>query len=130
MSLLNDEDPEEIADKVASSAFRNITGSIIDTHTAVVVLSIAGAAEIGGLVMVRLGRFEVIGALEHSDLDVWIYCAIGAFVVGFLCLFPTYFLINERWPRPEAPFMVWPISITAGIANIVLFYVLIFGFRL
>ena len=122
MSFLDNEDQDEVASQVASSAFRNVTDSIVDTHTAVVVLSIAGAAEIGGLVMLRMARYEVQRALERSDLDVWLYSAAGVFVVGFLISYAVYKMAAKKWPRPTAYMMCWLVSITAGVGNIALFF--------
>lgn len=123
----DDRDETDIAYDVGTSAFRNITASITDTHTAVVVLAITGAAEIGGLVMMVVGRREVQRVLASAEFMSWIYAAIGVFVVGLLCAFGAYFFINKRWPRPEARTMRWMISISAGLANVLLFYYLAGG---
>src|SRR6478672_95011 len=123
MSFLDNEDQDDVASEVASSAFRNVTDSIVDTHTAVVVLSIAGAAEIGGLVMLRMARYEVQRALERSDLDVWLYSAAGVFVVGFLISYAFYKMAARKWPHPTAYIMCWLVSIMAGVGNIVLFFI-------
>jgi hypothetical protein len=127
MSFLDDRDEDDIAYDVGTSAFANITGSIYDTHTAVVVLAIAGAAEIGGVVMLRMAKDQVAGALSDAEFATWIYAGIGVFVVGFLCAYGTHFLINKKWARPEARMMRWLISISAGLANILLFYYLAGG---
>ena len=123
MSFL-DNDQDEVTSRVASSAFRSVTDSITDTHSAVVVLSIAGAAEIGGLVMLRIAHYEVARSLERSDLDVWLYSAIGVFVVGFLISYAIYKMAAKKWPHPTAYMMCWLVSIMAGIGNIVLFFLL------
>ena len=120
-----DDDPRKVAGQVAVSAFSNVTDYIVDTHTAVTVLSITLTLEVCGIVMFIMARDKVVDGLDQSDGDVWLYVAAGMFVVGFLNSFTIYRLAAKKWPHPGSRAMNWAVSIVAGIVNIGLFYALL-----
>jgi hypothetical protein len=113
-----------LVDKVVRSAFFNITDSIIDTHSAVVVLAITITLEICGLGMFFVAHDKVMTALNGSDVGVWTYVSIGVFVVGFLNAFAVYRLIANKWPHSGSGLNSWLVSISAGLLNVLLFFAL------
>ena len=128
----NDQDyaQRKLVSRVVGSAFSNITDSIIDTHSAITVLSITVTAEIGGFVMLYFAKDQVNRSLAASVSDVWIYAALAIFTIGFLTSFAFYRLIADKWPHASAGLFIWLVSIIAGFLNILLFYALItFGMR-
>src|SRR4051794_4898518 len=118
------QDQEILERKVASSAFTAITDSIIDTQSAIKVLAITVTAEIGAFAMFYVSKDKVIEFLEKED-GFWIYGAIGVFLVGFLTAFAAFRLLPRRFPHPFFAFTIWIVSITAGLANIGLFFLLL-----
>lgn len=110
--------------EVVGSAFSNITDSIIDTHSAVVVLAITITLEIGGFVMFYMARDKVIAALNGSDTRVWVCVLIGVYLVGFLNAFAIYRLIANKWPHQGAQLNNWLVSVSAGLLNVLLFFAL------
>ena len=110
------------------NAFSSISDSIKDTHSAITVLSITVTAEIGLIAFVLISKDEAYKFLEAGD-NVWIYAAVGLFLIGFLTTVAAYRFL----PKSIRRFLtntVWIVSIAAGLANIALFYVLMtFRFR-
>jgi len=125
MRIYDDEDPEELTDRVAVSAFSNITDSIVDTQSGITVLAITVTLEVGAIVMFIVAKDKVIDALDGADFDAWLYVAAGMFTVGFLNTFAIYRLAAKKWPHPGARLMNWAVSVIAGILNIGLFYALL-----
>lgn len=111
--------------RVAATAFYDVTDSIIDGHTAVKVLAITVAAEIGGIAMILFAKDLVRSSLYDADTDMWIYAGAAVFVVGFLTVFAIYKLAAKRWPHRSAGLMIWVISVAAGVLNICVIYVLV-----
>jgi uncharacterized BrkB/YihY/UPF0761 family membrane protein len=128
MPLFNKKIDEEYNDPVgavATSAFANITDSIIDTHSAIKVLAITVTAQIGALLMFYVSKDQVIDYLEDSESDVWIYGSIVIFALGFLTAFAVYRLVANKWPHRTSGVLIWLVSIAAGLLNIGIFFVLI-----
>jgi hypothetical protein len=117
------QDEEDIERQVGRSAFFAMTDSIIDTQSAIKVLSITVTAEIGVLAMFYFSKDQVFEFLKSGD-NVWFYATIGVFVVGFLTAFAAFRLLPRSFPRPFFRYTIWIISIASGIANVVLFFVL------
>jgi hypothetical protein len=116
---------EEVVANVATSAFSEITDSIIDAHSAIKVLSITVTAELVAFAMFYVAKDKVIEFLAESENGVWIYGAIGIFVIGFLTAFAIYRLVANRWPHARSHLFIWLISIAAGAFNILVFFALI-----
>ncbi len=128
MALFNDKIDEKYDDPasaVATSAFSDITDSIIDTHSAVKVLAITVTAQIGALLMFYVSKDKVLEFLEDSENDVWIYGSIVIFVIGFLTAFAVYRLAANKWHHQNSAIFIWLVSIAAGLLNIAIFLVLI-----
>ena len=119
------EDKPDPVGEVATSAFTSITDSIIDTHSAVKVLAITATAEIGLFVMFYFAKDKVVEGLNDSEPNVWIYSAIAIFVIGFLTAFAGFRLVADRMPRLGRGITIWLVAGAAGVANILLFYVLL-----
>src|SRR5690348_9080173 len=92
-----DEEPDD-GPTAGSSAFGNLTGWIVDTQSAITALAITVPAEIGGLVMLYMAKDKVSDAMRSSDGDVWIYAAIGVFLVGFIGAFAAFRLLPRSFP--------------------------------
>ena len=118
------QDQEDVEYSVGKSAFFAITDSIIDTQSAIKVLSITVTAEIGALAMTYLSKGEVLKFLE-AGANVWIYASIGAFLVGFLTCFAAFRLMPIGFRRLFLRYTRLGICVAAGLANIALFYVLL-----
>jgi len=128
MSLFNnnpDDDRDDVAGRVVSSAFSDITESIIDTHSAVKVLAITVTAEFGAFAMFYVSKAKVIEYLSDSENDIWIYGGIAVFLIGFLTAFAAYRLIANKWPHQSARAMIWLASFAVGLLNLGLFFALI-----
>lgn len=111
------------------NAFSAITDSIKDTHSAITVLSITVTAEIGLIAFVLISKDEAYKFLEAGD-NVWIYAAVGLFLIGFLTTVAAYRFLPKSIRRRFFANTIWIVSIAAGLANIALFYVLMtFRFR-
>ncbi|HVQ56099.1 MAG TPA: hypothetical protein VMS29_05045 [Pyrinomonadaceae bacterium] len=126
---MNNDQPEtqeEVVADVATSAFFNITDSIIDAHTAIKVLAITVTAEIGLFAMFFVSRDKVTEFLAESENDnFWIYGSLAIFAIGFLTAFSIYRLVANKWPHPGSHFMIWLVSIGAGLLNLLVFFALI-----
>ena len=122
-SWLRDED--HVAREVASSAFTNLTDSIIDTHSAVKVLAVTVTAEVVAFAMFYVSKDKVQDFLADSDSGVWAYGSIAIFLIGFLTAFAIYRLIADKLPSSLPAFSIWLVSIAAGIANLCLFFLLV-----
>jgi hypothetical protein len=120
-----DERQDRLVGRVAASAFYDVTDSIIDAHTAVKVLAITVAAEIGGIAMILIAKDLVRTSLNDAETDVWIYAGIAVFVVGFLTVFAIYKLAAKRWPHQSSGLMIWVVSVAAGVLNIAVIYTLV-----
>ena len=116
-----DYNQRRLVGEVVNSAFRNVTDSIIDTHSAIAVLSITVTAELGALAMIYVAKDKVVEYLNHSNSGVWVYGSTGIFITGFLTAFAAYRLIADRWPHRQARLLMWLVSVGAGIFNILLF---------
>lgn len=125
MNNYRDDSEEELATRVAVSAFSNITDSIIDTHSAVKVLAITVTLEICGLAMLYVAKDKVTNALAESDGEIWIYVSAAVFVVGFLSSFAIYRLVAKKWPHTGSRLMIWLVSVGVGLLNVLLFFALI-----
>jgi hypothetical protein len=120
-----DEEYDDPAGAVATSAFSEITDSIIDTHSAIKVLAITVTAQIGTFLMFYVSKDKVIEFLADSETDVWIYSSIVIFVIGFLTAFAVYRLVANKWPHHGSGIFIWLVSIAAGFLNIGFFFMLI-----
>jgi len=119
-----DYNQRKLVGEVLDSAFTNVTDSIIDTHSAVVVLAITITLEISGLLMFFVAHDKVMAALNGSDVGIWAYTSIAIYLVGFLNAFAVYCLIANKWPHPGARINNWLVSISAGLLNVLLFFAL------
>jgi hypothetical protein len=64
-------------------------------------------------------------SLADPDSVLLTYGSIAVFVIGFLTAFAIYRLIGRSIPRAVPTFMIWPVSIGVGIANLALFFFLV-----
>jgi hypothetical protein len=119
-----DYNQRKMVGEVVNSAFRNITDSIIDTHSAITVLSITVTSELGAFAMFYVSKDKVQEFIAESDDKVWIYGSKAVFVVGFLTAFAAYRLVADKWPHKRAHFLMWLVSIVAGALNVLLFFFL------
>jgi hypothetical protein len=71
------QDEEDIERQVGRSAFFAMTDSIIDTQSAIKVLSITVTAEIGVLAMFYFSKDQVFEFLKSGD-NVWFYATFGS----------------------------------------------------
>jgi hypothetical protein len=114
-----DDDEQQLAVTVAVSAFSNILDSIVDTHSAVVVIAITTALEVGGLAMLIFARDQIVNvfAAPNSTTYMWAYpvAVINAFL---LSLGVARLLVR----RPS--FMVWLLSMAFGFTNGCVLFVL------
>ena len=118
------QEENKVIGQVTRSAFAAMTDSIVDTHSAVTVLAITVAAEIGALAMVFVARDKVNEFVEAQG-DFWIYASIGVFLVGFFTAFATIRLLERRFAQRTLPITIWLFSIIAGTANLALFCALL-----
>ncbi|MEO5860784.1 MAG: hypothetical protein ABIR33_17775 [Pyrinomonadaceae bacterium] len=128
MSDSNDEhdhNHDRLERKIVTSVWSNITDSIIDTHTAVKVLAITVTAEFGLFAMLFVAKDKVLTSIAESEDGLWIYAAIAVYVIGFLTFFASYRLIANKWRHSYSAILIWPLSIIAGVANLVLFLALL-----
>jgi hypothetical protein len=117
---------EEVLASVATSAFSNITDSIIDVHTAIKVLAITVTAEIGLFAMFYVSKDKVLEFLADPENDsFWIYGSGAVFVIGFLTAFAVYRLVANKWPHHGPHLLIWLVSIGAGVLNVLLFFALV-----
>ena len=124
MSDLN-YDQRRLVGRVTSSAFRNVTDSIIDAHSAIKVLAITITAEFGAFAMYYVSKDKVLDFLADERNDsFWIYASIGVYLIGFLTAFSIYRLAANKWPHQSAHIYTWLVSITAGVLNVLLFFAL------
>ena len=124
MGDFND-DRDRVAGQVASSAFVNITDSIIDVHSAVKVLAITVTAEIVVFTMYYVSKDKVLEFLaDERNGSFWIYASIGIFLIGFLTAFSIYRLISNKWWHRGSHIFIWLVSIAAGVFNLLLFFML------
>ena len=119
------QDSDEVERKVASSAFSSITDSIVDTDSAVKVLAVTVTAEIAAFTMLYVSKDKVQDYLAESGNNVSIYGSFAAFLIGFLTAFAAFRLIFGNFPRNAPGYMIWPISLAAGVGNVALFFLLI-----
>ena len=116
------ETQEEVVANVATSAFTNITDSIIDAHSAIKVLAITVTAELGLFAMFYVSKGKVADFLADSETELWIYASIAVFLIGFLTAFATYRLVASKWRHRNSGIWIWAVSIAAGSANILLYF--------
>lgn len=117
----NGDTQDEVVANVVTSAFSNITDSIIDTHSAVKVLAITVTAEIGLIAMFFVSKDKASDFIAEHEPDIWIYASIAVFLIGFLTAFAAYRLVASRWHYRHSGVLIWIASIAAGTANILLF---------
>ena len=128
MSLFGNDQPDtqdEVVGEVATSAFFNITDSIIDTHTAIKVLAITVTAELGAFAMFYVSKDKVNDFLAESESNVWVYGSAIIFLIGFLTAFAIYRLVANKWRHYGSHVFIWLVSIAAGVLNVLLFFALI-----
>ena len=118
------QDQDEVEGRVERTAFRAITDSIVDTQSAIKVLAITVTAEIGLIAFVYVNRNEAFKFLESDDA-VWLYAAVGIFLIGFLTAFAAFRFVPRSLKQIFFAYTVWIASIAAGLANIALFYFLL-----
>jgi hypothetical protein len=107
--------------KVGQTALANIANSIVDVHSAVKVLAIAGALELGGLAMLIIGRDEVLRSIAASPHSrTLLYGCVIAFLTGFFLAFAVYRLAT----RGRSGFMIWPVCAAFGFLNGCIVFVL------
>jgi len=87
-----DYNQRKLVGEVLDSAFTNVTDSIIDTHSAVVVLAITITLEISGLLMFFVAHDKVMAALERIRCRyMGLYFnrhVLGRLPERFCCLLP------------------------------------------
>ena len=118
-------DEDQVAREVTSSAFSNLTDSILDTHSAVKVLAVTVTAEIVAFAMFYVSKDKVQEFLADSESSVLAYGSVAVFLIGFLTAFAVYRLIERKLPRTVPKITIWLVSIAAGIANLGLFFFLV-----
>jgi hypothetical protein len=124
------DDQEEVERRVVSSAFNNLLDSIVDMHTAVKVLAVTVTAELMAFVMIYVSKDKLQDFLNDSSSNVWIYSAVGSFLIGFLTVIAASRFFPTRIIRGLGQYMIMPIAIIAGLGNIGLFVLLVmFEFR-
>ena len=117
------QDEEDIEYRVGKTAFAAVTESIVDTQSAIKVLAVTVTTEMGAFLMFYVAKDKVLDFLE-SEGNFWIYAAIGIFLIGFFTAFAVLRLAPVSFRRRLFATTIWLISITAGLANIGLFFVL------
>jgi hypothetical protein len=123
------QDQDEVERRVERTAFYSATDAIKDTQSAITVLAVTVTAEIGLVAFVWINKDEAYNFLYSGD-EVWIYAGVGLFLIGFFTVFAGYRLFPKSIRRHFLTYTVWIASVTAGIANIALFYILMtFRFR-
>src|SRR5688500_14973245 len=115
----------EMKRELVASGFSTITDSIIDTHSAIKVLAITVTAELVGFAMFYVSKHKVQDFLAENDNSVWMYGSIALFLIGFLTTFGACRLISDQLKKNIPASAVWLLSLTAGIANIGLFFLLV-----
>ena len=108
-----------VVGQVAQSAFTNIVDSLVDAHSAVVVLAITGALEVGALVMLVFVRDQVVAsfALPNSTTYMWAYPV--AIINGFLLSLSVCTLLSR-----SRGLLGWLISMAFGFLNGCILFVL------
>jgi len=104
--------------------FRTLTDSIIDTHSAIKVLALTVTAEFVAFAMFYVSKDKVQDFLAESSSNAWAYGSIAIFLIGFLTAFAGFRLVASNFPRRLSAYMIWPIAIAAGVANLALFFLL------
>jgi hypothetical protein len=114
-----DYNQRQLERQVAQSVFLNIIDSIIDTHSAVVVLAIAGALEIGVLAMLIFARDQVVSSFSAPNSTTYMWAYPIAVVNGFLLSLAVARLAVRR-----SGFMTWLVSMAFGFLNGCILFVL------
>lgn len=117
------QDEEDVEYRVGKTAFTAITGSIVDTQSAIKVLAVTVTTEIGAFLMYYVAKDKILDFLETQG-NFWIYAAIGIFLIGFFTAYAALRLAPVNTRRRLFATTIWLISITAGLANVGLFFVL------
>ena len=118
-------DQNRVVGQVSSSAFANITDSIIDVHSAVKILAITVTAEIVAFAMYYVSKDKVLEFLaDERNGDFWLYASVAVFLIGFLTAFSIYRLISNKWRHQGAHIFIWLVSFAAGAFNVLLFFFL------
>ena len=118
-------DQDRVVGQVASSAFREITDSIIDVHSAVKVLAITVTAEVVAFAMYYVSKDKVLEFLEdEQNGSFWLYASIAIFLIGFLSAFSIYRLAANKWRHTGSHIYIWLVSIAVGTFNVLLFFFL------
>src|SRR4051794_30784280 len=82
--------------RVAQSVFANIIDSIVDVHSAVVVLAIAGALEVGALAMLIFARDQIVSSFSALNSTTYTWAYPVAVINGFLLSLAACTLISRR----------------------------------
>ena len=114
-----DEDDVRVAGKVAQTAFFDIVDSLIDVHSAVVVLAITGALEVGALVMLVFARDQVVASFSAPNSTTYTWAYPLAVVNGFLLILGVCTLVTKR-----SSFLNWVVSMSFGFLNGCILFVL------
>ena len=114
---------DRVVGQVASSAFAEITDSIMDVHSAVKVLAITVTAEIVAFAMYYVSKDKVLEFLaDERNGNFWLYASIAVFLIGFLTAFAIYRLAANKWRHHGSHIFLWLVSIAAGVMNVLLFF--------
>ena len=114
-----DEDDVRVAGKVAQTAFSDIVNSLVDVHSAVVVLAITGALEVGALAMLIVAREQVVASFSAQGSTTYIWAYPAAIGTGFFLSLGVCTLISKR-----TSFVSWLISMAFGFLNGCILFVL------
>jgi hypothetical protein len=119
------DDERRVERQVVHSALSSLTDSVVNTQSAVVMLAMSVAAEIGVGTMMFVAGDKVQQFLNEND-DFWIYGSVGIFLIGFLAVFATLAgLIPSGSRLRPFPLITWAVSILAGLLNIGLFFAIL-----
>jgi hypothetical protein len=75
--------------------------------------------------MFWVSKDKVQESLADPDSGLMTYGSVAVFLVGFLTAFAGYRLIQGRFPRDWPKVTIWLASIAAGLANLLLFFMLV-----
>lgn len=125
MSGHYDREQNRVIGQVASAAFSDATGSIIDTHSAVKVLAIAITAEIVALAMLQVAREKIFEFIQEEGADVLFYGSAFFFFNGFFIAFAIYRLAANKWPHRGGRVFIWLVSIGAGAINVLIAFAML-----
>jgi hypothetical protein len=125
MSDHYDREQNRVIGQVASAAFSDATGSIIDTHSAVKVLAITVTAEIVALAMCQIAKDKVLEFIQEEGINVLFYGGAFFFFNGFFIAFAIYRLAANKWPHRGVRVLIWLVSIVAGTINVLIAFAML-----